>query len=1488
MAEVIKKARNHWAKGIVMDFSPENTKNDTLTYALNATLLTFNGNELSLQNDMGNARVETAYLPEGYMPVGTCEYGGIIYIVSYNPLEDKSQIGCFPSPERNISSDELGISDVQITKEFFQGENGEIKQTSQCVMLKNDPLNPGDKFIITSDSNIYNNKLKDLQEDDMLIDNPIIALNIVSIEDSGKITYLNSEVRQYQVGKYSYSILGGTKDINNEIAPDLDAYRNAVSSGYNVFKSKTSGRLAILAELIMIDSYNVTHSLQPTKDADNNIIEGKFDIILHTEVSPELNSNNYSQAPKLKYYYLQNSQGYLQVYDDTLISKKLFKEDGTIDETFGNIELKDIYTYQNDSVNNIFQTEQEDGSLKPDTLGNQFNFPNTGTYHANIIKDENETIIGYDYLPKQDKYEDIKLGSIQIPEKVVDYGLDLPFKYDYTIVPCMEYGKLEHLAVSNTIDFSKLHAFNQSNFHTWKYFIENNHLKLTFGVDVYDTYEQHKVDGIFLEFYDLWGFAGSLEITDKKSYSGTFTKIIPLNSLGVLSKIDHKGKTRKRNINIQYDGTKFTLNGKGITEITEFGWDISDADNDCGTLYSNIIYGVKVYLKRSTNNEYICKNNFFLFTLPIYNEYYYTVKNFDTITNPKLQFLLTYKLQDSSNRLEYTGNGIINGYTTEDSENIKKYLKGDYKEPSLNITKYYKYKGTSKLQLELGLLKDYEKLDLYSSPNLNNYFDCKIQLCSNDNPDKTYTISSDNSEILGGEEILNYNGNELNNLLSFNNNNHIMELSSGIRNYNFINPSDTPQAILIKYEFIIGYRANVLNIAPTQVPATTICALFHQNQNECNYSDFGMYQKGEDILYKTMFYNSGTSTKEEFGLCTQNTTIGTLIEQCSSIAYTGDEALDIKEQFRFNTGSRLKELYSHIGKLTFCQPHVHGLSSVESNNLECINDNSKILGITGEYGGFKIGNHHDDIYGTFPTKHLYNDPQYNLSFNTLNSVKYNSEFISAIDYFVNDNLKFTHLGWDQNEGGIGNSATYVPRIYTGFTGEEVANFNKKLLTTMSSIYAYNPDYDLLTVNAGTVNVQEYSPIFTSNIINIYSNFDISSEQSLNDYIYMRGMIVSNYLENLETYSGIKTSVDQLSFTEDFTYCGIETSPYLITNLTYKSEVPTELIKDLTFDTSERIIVKLPENGITYIQGPLNKKALYGYDQENNNLIQLDVSNYTINQTNGELLLKNTEELAYGQHEIAEFKVSTHEDLGWGKELNLEGQLLYITVEASSIDANNKDFTIQFYKDGISLHSKNSYPISFKVRIDRDDVKGEFTMRSGYYVDIDGDNFEGTYAPYMDFTLNIGDDYIFTLRNTSTNTDYSNFSVSIDNFKLRKKDINQIIPTNITLKYSNFIDYKYVVIDDYKNACIADTSITLNDLVYEPNIDGHRLFMKNGLFKYDVNLRGKIYYRQLPLGWNDRWDVSKYKNNIFMATGPSFIKDWESYYNEINTTQETIL
>jgi hypothetical protein len=80
------EALNTFSEGIIMDLNPEVTPNTTMTNALNATLVTMNGNEDSLQNDMGNVAVPNACLPEGYVPVGTAELGGIIYIASYNPL----------------------------------------------------------------------------------------------------------------------------------------------------------------------------------------------------------------------------------------------------------------------------------------------------------------------------------------------------------------------------------------------------------------------------------------------------------------------------------------------------------------------------------------------------------------------------------------------------------------------------------------------------------------------------------------------------------------------------------------------------------------------------------------------------------------------------------------------------------------------------------------------------------------------------------------------------------------------------------------------------------------------------------------------------------------------------------------------------------------------------------------------------------------------------------------------------------------------------------------------------------------------------------------------------------------------------------------------------------------------------------------------------------------------------------------------------------
>ena len=131
-----------------MDTNPMVQGNDTLTDCLNGTIITMNGNEPILQNDMGNRRVDRAFLPAGYEPVGIKEYGGIIYIAAYNPITNKSQIGSFPSPEKRINSSNENQKSISI--DFG---NGDIQSdTLMFPLTKNDLLHAGDKFVVYADS----------------------------------------------------------------------------------------------------------------------------------------------------------------------------------------------------------------------------------------------------------------------------------------------------------------------------------------------------------------------------------------------------------------------------------------------------------------------------------------------------------------------------------------------------------------------------------------------------------------------------------------------------------------------------------------------------------------------------------------------------------------------------------------------------------------------------------------------------------------------------------------------------------------------------------------------------------------------------------------------------------------------------------------------------------------------------------------------------------------------------------------------------------------------------------------------------------------------------------------------------------------------------------------------------------------------------------------------------------------------------------------
>lgn len=257
---------NTFAQGLVMDINPPVAPNDGVCNALNATLITMNGNENVLQNDMGNGRVETAFLPEGYVPLGTTELGGIIYIVSYNPFNKKCQIGSFPSPERNITSNELGESVLSLYNGLFVDNNGDIIRTLYKGLLCNFTLNPGDKFLVQGS---YKEKAEDeykhisyYVDKQSNINEEWLTLELATLDSNGRLIYLKDLNKYDHPSNGRQYILKVKKDSSiNTPTQNVDDYRYIIGADYNIFNTKISGQLYLVAQLNVPDSFNVTYNI---------------------------------------------------------------------------------------------------------------------------------------------------------------------------------------------------------------------------------------------------------------------------------------------------------------------------------------------------------------------------------------------------------------------------------------------------------------------------------------------------------------------------------------------------------------------------------------------------------------------------------------------------------------------------------------------------------------------------------------------------------------------------------------------------------------------------------------------------------------------------------------------------------------------------------------------------------------------------------------------------------------------------------------------------------------------------------------------------------------------------------------------------------------------------------------------------------------------------------------------------------------------------
>lgn len=837
-------AENTFTNGLVMDFAPENTSNNVLTNALNATFITFNGNEQSLQNDMGNARVNTAYLPTGYVPVGTCEFGDIIYIVSYNPIENKSQIGCFPSPERNISNKEISKLVQSVNKSEFveyttkttgsvtvdDQSTGIIKaSTAKKIVYGNSNVNPGDKFLISWGAEGIQNKnyISNFGNTSKNIDNvetywpKLMQVHVVSIEDSGKITKLDSTVKWYTNGSGSEAstFIVSDEDLNNDSnVATVDSYRNALQCQYSVFQSKTAGKLALYFELETINNFSCGHKifqrtnnnqdtvydiyLSASWETDNYninpcgmiITDSEFyhmESVDTTDTRLNLSSlkantvsetqqkrNIYSASRVIEFTRTYRMEDYISSYNKSysdFINKDSYY---TQIENYKNIKIpygKDVPTTDLDPDKVDTSTSEytilasravriysydSNGSKFPKTQGSMSSQEDLGVYVINPdrstkvtsedLKNQIEeayaksgvtvTVGEYFYQTRIDAYwgacreitipDDVvvnyfkrsvlkKLSTVKktayIPETPSDTdslqiaeGVTIKdqqeYKIKYTVCPCMPYGVLDSLAITNTINFNA-NQDGSVELATWQYYVNTTSLVLKFGFTPHlKEAEDEVIDKVVMQFYDTQGVCASYELTGQDSYDATFTEYFELDRVPSNSRFSSKSLTagtREVSTQIYRQGTG-TYTYADITESNKYSYFITyngtnrlcatldeTATNKipksttvyqqtAGVLYYGRPYGVRIYIFKGVLTELgeIDTSGYddpivydrWLWTAPVFNDSYNSTPDFK---NCELRTGLDFQATlDSRKMAEKSGSFVVSPteYITNDAD----------------------------------------------------------------------------------------------------------------------------------------------------------------------------------------------------------------------------------------------------------------------------------------------------------------------------------------------------------------------------------------------------------------------------------------------------------------------------------------------------------------------------------------------------------------------------------------------------------------------------------------------------------------------------------------------------------------------------------------------------------------------------------------------------------------------------------------------------
>lgn len=540
------QAQNTFNEGMVLDNHPLMTPNTMLTDALNATLVTMNGNEMVLQNDMGNARVENAKLPPGYIPIGMMEYGGIIYIACYNPLTNKGQIGCFPSPQRQKTATQISeitptfkFPDVTYIKEENDEEWYKINSLlTKCeIFPKGTIIRSGDKFSVGlpissmfSTDNIdstgenfisnYDNVENGLVKTPM---NRMYTFGVATLDNNGQLRDITNQLKRYKGGQQVqfsnidsdlYKFNCGywqnemsTEDKDGLVSSELMDQTN-VQSKLNTYNSKLFGRLFLYAKYNTVQSIEVS-VIGYKKLDDNNTIN-----------NPIYTGHTDSDYSDVELPLIQN-QKYLQIDSKILlliyVNYKYNCPDGSKSLNSKNlVEPLEGYKYYFDKSNqNIIR-------------GIQFIINNNSIYNLpfSIPNDYNKNYnLGYGY-PLYDKITNIYSFS-----QVYTLPLNTTDKISWTAYPVtyfydngLKFGEIPDESVSGELNPDNINS-GKMELNAWRYYVNNDRVLLTWGFESYPR-ENDVISEVSFSFYDVayntlkWKFFTK----ERVSYNGEFNE----------------------------------------------------------------------------------------------------------------------------------------------------------------------------------------------------------------------------------------------------------------------------------------------------------------------------------------------------------------------------------------------------------------------------------------------------------------------------------------------------------------------------------------------------------------------------------------------------------------------------------------------------------------------------------------------------------------------------------------------------------------------------------------------------------------------------------------------------------------------------------------------------------------------------------------------------------------------------------------------------